>query len=84
MDIIIPELNTLSSLKFAADINKIDFSNVDEVNFVADMKWVRPFSMIMAATAMKHLRRRHPNTPFRLICDTNRNGISYAAHMGFF
>jgi len=84
MDIIIPELNTLSSLKFAADINKIDFASVDEVNFVADMKWVRPFGMIMAATAMKHLRHRHPSTPFRLLCDTNRNGISYAAHMGFF
>lgn len=40
--------------------------------------------MLLAAMAIKDLRRKYPDIPFGLQCDTTRNGISYAAHMGFF
>lgn len=84
MNIYIPELNTLSSLQFASEINSKDYSNVDEVIFIADMKWVRPFGMLIAATAMKNLRRQYPDVSFKLQCDINKKGVSYAAYMGFF
>ena len=84
MEYNIPELNTLSALEFTSAINKIDLSSIDESVFVADMKWVRPFGMLTASTAIKHLRNQYPDIPFRIQCSTNRNGVSYAAHMGFF
>lgn len=80
----IPELNTFSALEFTSSINRIDLNNIDELVFVANMKWVRPFGMLTALTAIKHLRNKHTNIPFAIQCGTNRNGVSYAAHMGFF
>lgn len=84
MEYMIPELSTIKTLRFSAEINDIDFSAVDEMIFIADMQWVHPFGMLLASTAIKQLRNSHPNTSFRMKYLTNRAGISYAAHMGFF
>lgn len=64
MEYNIPELNTLSALEFTSAINKIDLSSIDESVFVADMKWVRPFGMLTASTAIKHLRNQYPDNLF--------------------
>lgn len=84
MECTIPELNTEKALRFSADINAIDFSDVDEMVLQANMKWVRPFGMLLASSAIKQLRNNNPDIPFLMQCATNRDGISYAAHMGFF
>lgn len=84
MEITVPELNTENALAFADIINKIDVDSVDEMCFIANMKWVRPFGMLLTSAALKRLRNKHPSIHFRMQCDENRNGVSYAAHMGFF
>ena len=84
MEYTIPDLNTISALSLASEINKIDFSTVDEMTLIANMGWVRPFGMLLTSIALKQLRNKHLDVPFRLQCDQSRTGISYAAHMGFF
>ena len=84
MEYTIPDLNTISALSLASEINKIDFDTVDEMTLIANMGWVRPFGMLLTSIALKQLRNKHLDVPFRLQCDQSRTGISYAAHMGFF
>ncbi|WP_312943052.1 hypothetical protein [Oscillibacter sp.] len=84
MEYIIPELSTSKALQFSADINTIDFSDIDQMTFIANMKWVRPFGMLLASNAIKQLRNSYPDVPFHMHCSINRDGISYAGHMGFF
>ena len=84
MEYTIPDLNTISALSLASEINKIDFDTVDEMTLIANMDWVRPFGMLLTSIALKQLRNKHLDVPFRLQCDQSRTGISYAAHMGFF
>lgn len=84
MEYTIPDLNTISALSLASEINKIDFDTVDEMTLIANMGWVRPFGMLLTSIVLKQLRNKHLDVPFRLQCDQSRTGISYAAHMGFF
>lgn len=84
MEYIISDLNTAHALSLANEINKIDFKSVEEMTLIANMGWVRPFGMLLTSIALKQLRNKHPDIPFRMQCNTNRIGISYAAHMGFF
>jgi len=80
----IPELNTLKSLQFAADINALDFSKIDNISFIADMKWVRPFGMLLTLSSLRQLRNSYPYVPFTMLYRTSNESVSYAGHMGFF
>lgn len=81
MEYTIPDLNTISALSLASEINKIDFDTVDEMTLIANMGWVRPFGMLLTSIALKQLRNKHLDVPFQLQCDQSRTGISYAAHI---
>jgi hypothetical protein len=78
----IPKLETLESLNFAKKLNELQINN--PFTFSANMKWVRPFGMLFAAIAIKQFRRKYEHIPFSIECNTITDGISYAAHMGFF
>lgn len=57
---------------------------IDEPVIVnANMGWVRPFGLLYAIAALKELRARFKGFPFQMHIG-NSNGVSYAAHMGFF
>lgn len=84
MDYLIPDLDTVGTLSFAEKIHRVDFETIDEMTLIADMGWVRPFGMLVAAIALKQLREKHAQTPFRMKTGKNRSGVSYAEHMGFF
>lgn len=76
------ELETLNSLKFAKDLCVLEIK--EPFTFYANMRWVRPFGMLFAVSAIKQLRSKYPNIPFYMECNTESKGISYAGHMGFF
>ncbi|URN84963.1 ATP-binding protein [Acetobacterium wieringae] len=78
----IPALETLKALKFAKDLDELI---VDEAfTFNANMKWVRPFGMLLTACSIKQFREKHIDIPFNFECYTTNKSISYASHMGFF
>jgi hypothetical protein len=76
------ELNTHSALEIASDLNILTVE--DPFTFYANMKWVRPFGMLYTACTIKRFREKFAHIPFFLEYATSREGISYAAHMGFF
>ena len=72
MDYLIPDLDTVGTLSFAEKIHRVDFETIDEMTLIADMGWVRPFGMLVAAIALKQLREKHAQTPFRMKTGKNR------------
>lgn len=78
----IPSLETNEALKFAKELNEIIVDG--DFVFNANMSWVRPFGMLLAACSVKQFRNMYPDIPFRIECHTPSEGISYASHMGFF
>lgn len=78
----IPSLETLNALEFAKDLNGLIVEDV--FIFSANMKWVRPFGMLLAACSIRQFRKKYLDIPFHLECNTAKDSISYASHMGFF
>lgn len=82
MRIDIPSLETLKVLDFAKHLNELVLE--EEVTLNPKMKWVRPFGMLVAAISIKQLRDNHAHIPFNIEPNNNKDGVSYASHMGFF
>lgn len=78
----IKNLETLDSLELAKELNDVVLNG--HFAFDANMKWVRPFGMLFAASAIKQFREKHRGTPFTLEVKPSKDGNTYAAHMGFF
>lgn len=78
----IPALQTKEALKFAKDLDELIVE--DSFTFNANMKWVRPFGMLLAVCSIKQFRRKYSDIPFNIEWNTMRDSISYASHMGFF
>lgn len=84
MDILQFEISYLTApaaLDFARQLNCADIG--EEVEFSANLKWVEPFGALLTATAIKQLRDKHKEIPFRLQYHDTDAG-SYAAHIGYF
>lgn len=81
MKIIIPDLETNRTLDFLYQLDKMAVD--DEVYLDASMKWVRPFGLLLASSALRSFRERHHDIPFHIIVG-NTQGVDYAGHMGFF
>lgn len=77
-------MDTDNVLHMAAKLNELVLSDAEDVNFSANMKWVRPFGMLVSANAMRSLRSRYPNNKFSITYDRGNSSVSYAGHMGFF
>jgi len=78
----ISKLETLNALDFAKELGEL---KVDEpFTFYANMKWVRPFGMLLAASAIKQFRNKYADIPFNVKLSSAGNSIDYAGHMGFF
>ena len=87
MEIIIPNLETDKALLFAKEINELQMNALsvgENIVLIAEMDWVRPFGMLYTICSIKQLRRRYRNIDFYMRCNQNKNGVSYAAQMGFF
>lgn len=82
MPLEIPSLETIKALNFAKTLNGLVVD--DPFTFLANMKWVRPFGMLLTACAIKQFREKFIDVPFYLECDNTKDGVSYASHMGFF
>lgn len=78
----IPALETKKALKFAKELDGLTVDG--DFTFNANMSWVRPFGMLVAACSMKQFRNKYPDKRFRIECSTTGESISYASHMGFF
>lgn len=81
MEILIPDLETFEVLRFADKMSRISIDEPVIVN--ANMGWVRPFGLLYAIATLRELRARFEDIPFQMRIG-NSNGVSYAAHMGFF
>ena len=80
MRILIPDLETISTLDF---LSQLDNTIVDdEVNIDASMKWVRPFGLLLASSSLRFFRERYSDIPFHITVG-NTQGVDYAVHMGF-
>lgn len=77
----ISSLETREALEFAKDLNELIVE--DQFTFGLNMKWVRPFGMLLAACTIKQFREKYVDIPFHLEF-SERDGVSYASHMGFF
>ena len=87
MQITIPDLETSKVLSFAKTLNEIEINKLspdEKVVFAANMNWVRPFGMLFAICSIKQFRRKYHDLNCSMYCDQARNGVSYAAQMGFF
>lgn len=69
-------------MKFAKDLDGLIAE--DQFVFGANMKWVLPFGMLLAACTIKQFRNKYAELPFAIECNTAEDGVSYASHMGFF
>ena len=77
----IKSLETTNSLELAKNLSDIVLD--EHFVFFANMKWVRPFGMLLAASAIKQFRKKHIETSFSLETNLSKDAITYAAHMGF-
>jgi len=78
----IPALETKKALKFAKELDELTIDG--PFTFNANMNWVRPFGMLIAACSIKQFRNKYIEIPFNVECKTTGDSISYASHMGFF
>lgn len=78
----IVRLETKEALKYANDLDEIIME--ESFTFNLDLKWVRPFGMLLTACCIKQFRNKFPEIPFNFTFNETSSGISYASHMGFF
>ena len=81
MEISLPDLETFKVLSFSNELSRLTIEEPVIIN--ASMGWVRPFGLLYTVAALKELRSRYPDVPFQMRIG-NTNGVTYAAHMGFF
>lgn len=81
MEIRLPDLETFKVLSFSNELSCLTIGEPVIIN--ASMGWVRPFGLLYTVAALKELRSRYPDIPFQMRIG-NTNGVTYAAHMGFF
>lgn len=82
MEYSIDELNTLEAIRIANDLGNIEVN--EPFVLKTDLKFVRPFGMLVCITAIKQLRDRYKDVPFSFSVDQNKQGFSYACNAGFF
>lgn len=82
MRVEIPTLETIKSLEFAKELNEL--KEDDQFTICANMKWVRPFGMLLAVCSLRQFHDKHFDRFFTFESDGRSEGVPYAAHMGFF
>ncbi len=82
MRVEITSLETIESLQFANELNALKMD--DQFIIYANMNWVRPFGMLLAACSLRQFRDKYSHIPFYIENNIKKESISYASHMGFF
>lgn len=75
-------LETKEVLQLAESL--LSFEVTGPFTFYANMKWVRPFGMLLAVSSIKQFRNKHEMIPFSMEYNLTKEGVSYASQMGFF